>query len=66
MGMKAGDDKTIPLCFGCHTGPKGVHLDGPEPDWMDARGIDGKALAKALYAANMDTDKAFDAIGGIK
>jgi len=63
MGRKSGDNWAIPLCFDDH---RWLHMDGDETAWLSDRGIDGKSLAKALYAANMDTEAALNAIVGIK
>ncbi len=46
MGMKAGDDWTIPLCPMCH---RNLHLDGNEPRWLASHEINGPALAATLY-----------------
>ena len=62
--MKAGDDKTVALCFECHLGGSGVHLNGPEGHWLSQRGIDGKALAEALWTLSGDRTAALEAIGG--
>lgn len=36
---KSGDNHTLPLCFYCHTGPKGVELHGNETVWFLERGF---------------------------
>jgi len=46
MGMKAGDDMTVPLCPICHAS---LHADGNETRWLAERGIDGPALAATMY-----------------
>lgn len=48
--MKADDQFMVPLCSGCHRGPKGVELDGNETEWFKARNVyDPINFALVLY-----------------
>ncbi len=46
IGLKAGDDMTVPLCPMCH---RNLHLAGNERCWLGERGIDGPELAGILF-----------------
>jgi len=46
LGIKPGDDKTIPLCRLHHDE---LHMYGDEKLFLDMHGIDGVALASSLW-----------------
>jgi hypothetical protein len=46
MGMKSGDDWTVPLCPSHHSE---LHADGNETRWLASRGIDGPVLAMRIH-----------------
>jgi len=53
MGLKSGDDCTVPLCIACHANQ---HENGEEMWWGVRGGIDkATGLAKDLYAVSGDT-----------
>ena len=59
MGLKAGDDWTIPLCSAHH---RGLHADGNEVRYLGD--INGPALAAALWQASGDDLAGLRAIVG--
>ena len=58
-GRKSGDNWAIPLCGNMHAE---LHADGNETRFLKRWGIDGPALAKALYEASGDYEQACKAI----
>ena len=46
MGLRAGDDKVIPLCPDCHMA---LHMSGDETAFLLAWGVDGPELAIELW-----------------
>lgn len=53
------DDRwAIPLCVEHHDQqyPDSVHRAGDEEGWLASKGIDGRALARALWAVRGDLD----------
>ena len=62
-GRKSGDDKTIPLCTEAHTALHGI---GDEEGFLKGQGIDGPALAKALYEASGDYELACAILRGLQ
>jgi hypothetical protein len=52
-GRKSTDQWATPLCFSCHSPlvQDSVHFSGDEDAWFSARGIDARAVARALWAA---------------
>lgn len=58
LSRKSSDKWALPLCEqigrpGCH---KGLHDDGDEEGYLAKHGIDGRALASALWACRNDDD----------
>jgi len=51
MGRRASDEYVIPLCPTCHDA---LHMHGDEVTFLEARNIDGPALARQLAAASPD------------
>jgi hypothetical protein len=57
MGRKSSDKYAVPLCEGiaikdgCH---RALHNDGDEERFLTCHGIDGRALASALWAKRGD------------
>ena len=51
IGRKAADRYAIPLSRKAHSE---LHACGGEESWLAARGIDGRALAAALWCASGD------------
>ena len=45
-GLRAGDDKVLPLCFECH---RKLHDYGDETWFLEQHGIDGLDLAAQLW-----------------
>ena len=56
IGRKAADRYTIPLSRNAHSD---LHACGDEEGWLAARGIDGRALAAALWRASGDVPQGF-------
>lgn len=59
MGMKSPDKDALPLCLGPeghHTGPDSPHAHGNEDAWFASHGLDGRAIAKSLWAKRGDYD----------
>lgn len=54
MGRRSGDDKVIPLDHYMHMC---LHASGDETKFLGSHGIDGPALANALYAATGDHEQ---------
>lgn len=48
LSRKSSDRWAVPLCFGCHAN---LHHTGDEDAWFAAIGLDGRAVASALWAA---------------
>lgn len=46
MGIKVGDNFTVPLCRQCHTE---LHMDGGELIWWASKGIDPLGVAEILW-----------------
>ena len=63
MGRRSGDDKTIPLHFQTHTA---LHRHGDERGFLEGCGIDGPALAAALYEASGDYELACAILRGLQ
>lgn len=53
MSLTTKDRWAIPLCRKCHDG---LHADGNEERWLARRGVDGRAVASALWAARGDLE----------
>lgn len=53
-GRKHLDKYAIPLCTIAH---RDVHAHGNDEAWLTERGIDGRALAAALWRVSGDLDK---------
>lgn len=49
MGLKSGDNWAVPLCHDHHTGGKGVHHHGNEPEFFASHGIDALSEAENLW-----------------
>lgn len=47
MGLKAGDNWVIPLCYLCHD--EIHHVSGDEIGFLEDHGVDGIALARNLW-----------------
>ncbi len=48
----------LPLCWGCHQGPNGVHGIGSESKWLSSIGIsEGEAIAYMLDLWNESEDE---------
>ena len=62
-GRKSGDDKVLPLCPKHH---HALHMDGNETRFLESRGIDGPALAAALYEASGDYELACAILRGLQ
>ena len=62
-GRKSGDDKVLPMCPKHH---HALHMDGNEPRFLASYGIDGPALAKALYEATGKYERACAILRGIQ
>ena len=56
IGRKAADRYTIPLSRKAHLE---LHACGGEESWLAARGIDGRALAAALWRVSGDIHQGF-------
>jgi len=54
MGRKSSDQWAVPLSAEMHLS---LHRRGDEDAWFSERGIDGRALARALWAARGDLDR---------
>ena len=61
-GRKSGDNWVIPLTSHVHTA---LHLNGNETEFLKAEGIDGPALAKALWDASGDYELACAILRGL-
>ena len=59
MGRRAADRYAIPLSMKAH---RELHEDGDEEAWLAAKGIDGRALAAALWRVSGDIDAARRAV----
>jgi hypothetical protein len=46
VGLKAGDDQTLPLCDGHH---RELHAKGNETRYLEEHGIDGPTEAARLF-----------------
>lgn len=58
LSLKSPDKWAVPLCWACH-GPSpypNVTEAGDEDAWFAARGLDGRAVAKELWANRGDLD----------
>jgi len=53
LSRKSSDRWAIPLCVSCH---HSLHMDGDEERYLAGWGIDGRAVAKSLWAARGDLD----------
>jgi hypothetical protein len=56
LSLKSPDKWAVPLCWACH-GPSpydNVTDTGDEDAWFAARGVDGRAIAQALWAHRGD------------
>lgn len=53
-GRTAGDNFALPMCPEMHDA---LHHDGDETKFLGSHGIDGPALANALYAATGDHEQ---------
>lgn len=53
MGMKNADRWCLPLCLRCHDA---LHQHGGEEEYLAERGIDGRAVASALWSERGDAD----------
>ena len=53
MGRRAADRYAIPLSRQAH---RELHANGDEEAWLAARGVDGRALAAALWRNSGDRD----------
>ena len=62
-GRKSGDDKILPMCPEHH---RALHLNGDETGFLERNGIDGPALARALYEASGDYEHACAILRGIQ
>ena len=62
-GRRAGDNFALPMCHKHH---HELHMDGNEPRFLASHGIDGPALAKALYEATGDYEQACAILRGIQ
>ena len=59
MGRRSSDRWATPLCRGLdghHKGPDSPHAHGDEDAWFASYGLDGRAIAKALWAARWDLE----------
>ena len=54
IGRKAADRYTIPLSRKAHSE---LHACGGEESWLAARGVDGRALAAALWRVSSDAQE---------
>jgi hypothetical protein len=50
MGLKSGDNWTVPLCHAHHVGPGGVQDSPNEQAWGDQHGVHLFSLAALLWA----------------
>jgi hypothetical protein len=62
MGLKSGDEWTVPLCFHCH---ERLHRAGNEPGWWAELGIDPIVLAQELWATGPGPKLGFVIGGGV-
>jgi hypothetical protein len=62
-GRKSGDDKVLPMCPDHH---HALHMNGDETEFLKFHGIDGPALAAALYEATGDYEQACAILRGIQ
>lgn len=60
LSRKTADKWAIPLCPACHLL---LHAAGDEEAWLTERGIDGRAVASALWAVRGDPDGMMRIIG---
>jgi hypothetical protein len=60
MGRRSSDKWAVPLCRdlngGHHLGKNGPHAHGNEDEWFAMHGLDGRAIAKALWAKRGDLE----------
>ena len=63
MGRRSGDDSVIPLHWVAHAS---LHRHGNETVFLARYGIDGPTLAKALYEATGDYERACAILRGIQ
>lgn len=63
MGRRSGDDKVIPLHWQIHDA---LHASGDETGFLAGYGIDGPALASALYAASGDHETGLRVVRGLE
>ena len=59
MGKRSSDRWAIPLHWEVHNA---LHADGNETRFLESYGIDGPALARALYEATGDYEQACKAL----
>ena len=62
-GRKSGDNFCIPLASHIHNA---LHADGNETRFLDGYGIDGPALAAALYEVTGDIEKGLRVVRGLE
>ena len=60
---KSGDNWVLPICGNMH---HELHADGNETRFLESYGIDGPALARALYEATGDYERACAILRGIQ
>lgn len=53
LSRKSSDRWAVPLCRICHDD---LHAAGDEEAWLGGQGIDGRAIASALWAARGDLE----------
>lgn len=53
LSRKTADKWAVPLCPACHVL---LHAAGDEEAWLTERGIDGRAVASALWAVRGDPE----------
>ena len=59
MGLKSADRWALPLCDVHHAG---LHAHGDETEFLALRGINGPALAAALYSVSGDYQRAMEVL----
>ena len=62
-GKRSSERWAIPLCRNMH---RELHDDGNETRFLESYGIDGPALAKALYEATGDYERACAILRGLQ
>lgn len=60
IARRAADRWAIPLCRQDHDA---AHLHGDDEEWLTERGVDGRALAQALWGARDDIKAMLRIIG---